>query len=54
MSKHFICFLILSFLGYLVIAQQTQSMQLDLEIKKAKLTYDIKKYNTSAGMYKKL
>ncbi|MES2779422.1 MAG: OmpA family protein [Bacteroidota bacterium] len=29
-------------------------MQLDLEIGKAKLTFDIKKYNTAAGLYKKL
>ena len=54
MSKHFICFILLSLTGYFVIAQQSQSMQLELEIKKAKLTYDIKKYNTAAGMYKKL
>jgi outer membrane protein OmpA-like peptidoglycan-associated protein len=35
-------------------AQQPQSMQLQLEIQRAKLTFDIKKYNTAAGLYKKL
>jgi tetratricopeptide (TPR) repeat protein len=35
-------------------AQQANTMQLDLEIQKAKLTFDIKKYNTAAGLYKKL
>jgi peptidoglycan-associated lipoprotein len=35
-------------------AQQPQSMALELEINRAKLTFDIKKYNTAAGLYKKL
>jgi outer membrane protein OmpA-like peptidoglycan-associated protein/tetratricopeptide (TPR) repeat protein len=35
-------------------SQQVNSMQLDLEMNKAKLTFDIKKYKTAAGLYKKL
>ncbi len=51
LSYLFLCMLLcFSF----VKAQQPQSVQLQLEIQKAKLTYDIKKYNTAAGLYKKL
>lgn len=35
-------------------AQQPLPPQLEFEIRKAKLNYDIKKYNTAAGLYKKL
>ncbi|MES2559137.1 MAG: OmpA family protein [Bacteroidota bacterium] len=45
-------FLLFSCLATL--AQTAGTTQLDLDLKKAKLTFDIKKYNTAAGLYKKL
>jgi outer membrane protein OmpA-like peptidoglycan-associated protein len=47
-------FLCLFLFSGIVKAQPPQSMQLELEIQRAKLTFDIKKYNTAAGLYKKL
>lgn len=35
-------------------SQQVNSVQLDLDIKKARLAFDSKKYTTAAGLYKKL
>ncbi len=51
LAQLFLCMLLCS---ALVKAQQPLSPQLELEIRKAKFTYDIKKYNSAAGLYKKL
>jgi peptidoglycan-associated lipoprotein len=48
----FVCVLLL--ISGFVKAQQPQSMALELEIQRARLSFDIKKYNTAAGLYKKL
>lgn len=47
-------FLLLLISCLTVQSQQVNTVQLDLDLKKAKLTFDIKKYNTAAGLYKKL
>ena len=52
LTKFILFFFIL--VRFVFAQQQTQSIQLDAEIKRAKVTFDIKKYNTAAGLYRKL